>query len=119
MTDDELDLLLENWGRWCRFAKSIGMCESIERAWRTPQCWEEEDPYATAPVGEGGRVQALRVNRAWLSMPDLYKRVLRDWYAFRRNPRVTCRLLAIPFRAHGEYLAKARVMCRNLLLCAV
>lgn len=113
-SDDDLERLLDNWGRWCRDLPSRGHCESIESRYRSPQTWYEPGA-PQAPASPVDREAALAVNRAWGSVPQPWKGVLRDWYVYHANPAMTCRRLKIPRRAHDEYVHDARLMVRNLL----
>lgn len=113
-SDDELESLLENWARWSRELPERGHCSSLEHRYRSPQTWHDLGA-PQAPSQPVNREAALAVNRAWGAMPQPWKGVLRDWYVFGANPRMTCRRIKIPFSAHPDYLRDARMMCRNLL----
>lgn len=125
LTDDDLERALDNWGRWCREHKIIGECESIEHLYRSPQHWHEPPPPQAwkPPIS---RPAALTVNRAWLVVPQPYKRVVADWYVFHRNPSQTLPTLRIIRRSdkvgrerilelHAVYLDHGRTMVRNQL----
>lgn len=114
LSDDELERQLENWGRWCRELPSRGHCESIESRYRSPQHWHDLGA-PQAPPRPVDRDAALAVNRAWGAMPQPWKAIIRDWYVFRANPRMTCRRVKIPALGHEDYLHDARLMVRNLL----
>lgn len=114
MSDEDLDAALENWGRFCRVTKGIRECDSLEHRYRSPQEWYEVVP--RIPVVAADTELAILVNRAWLQMPYPYKAILCDWYVLRRDPRRTCGRMHLRFSAHGEYLCKARLMCRNLMI---
>lgn len=114
MTDAEQEWLLENWGRWDRVRRGIETCDSIEKKWKSPQEWGAPGA-PVIPAAPPDREAAMAVNRAWLAMPMPYKMVLSDWYVLRLAPRKTCWRLAISRLAHDEYLARARLMCKNLL----
>lgn len=110
---DQQELLYENWGRWCRQRKIFGECNSLEGNYRSPQHWEREE--VRIPVTLEDMQNALRVNRAWLAMPQPYKVVFKDWYALRCRPEITCRRCRLRIAMHDEYLVRARLICSNLL----
>ena len=114
LSEHELELALENWGRWCFEKAAQGHCMSIEHRWRSPQQWYDlgEPKAPSLPIDP---LLALAVNRAWRVMPHPYKAVLSEWYVLRRNPVRTCRALAIARSAHDEYIRIARIMCMNIL----
>lgn len=114
LSDDELERQLENWGKWSRELPERGHCMSIESRYRSPQHWFDLGA-PQAPPSPVDRDAALAVNRAWGAMPQPWKGVLRDWYVYAANPKMTCRRVKIPFRAHEDYLVDARLMVRNLL----
>lgn len=117
MTDEDFETRLENWARWCCANKVVGQCESLEHFYRSPQEWHLPPP-PVIPRGPIDRLDALEVLRAWRHVPQPYKTVLKDWYVLRRDPKRTCGRLYLAFSAHLEYLARARLMCRNLLRTA-
>jgi hypothetical protein len=114
VSDEELERLLENWGKWCRELYEQGHCASVESRYRSPQQWHDLGA-PQSPPRPVDRDAALAVNRAWGVMPQPWKSIVRDWYVRRANPRMTCRKAVIPFRAHESYLADGRMMMRNLL----
>lgn len=117
ISEPHLEYYLENWARWCKVKHGVATCDSIEHKWKSPQEWGAPGA-PEVPRGAIDLVKARQVNVAWLAMPEPYKQVLRDDYVFKRNPRVTCRRYGLAFSAYDEYVRRARLMCRNLMMQA-
>lgn len=72
---------LSEWGRWCRDHRGIGPrfpgCASIERQYRSPQCWESPKPTLPEPID----CAAMQVERAVRRLEQGERKVLRLRYA--------------------------------------
>lgn len=66
---------LENWRRAFKDHKHYRVTPSLEGKYRSPQCWEVREPSVQVD-----HLDALKVERAVIGMPELYKAILKYHY---------------------------------------
>jgi len=117
MSDDELELMFENWARWCKDKyHDDAKCKSIEKLYRSPQTWHP--PEARAP--EVNNISASNVEREVIylrlsenSSFNSYAAILRGHYVLRAKPEYTCRKAKIKVKEYWPVLKLARLVVRN------
>lgn len=98
MTEEWIDLAIENWARWGRVRRSTVRCQSIEHRYRSPQRthWPNDaPPYEIRVVSIPS---AITVEDAWKTLPFRPKMVLKWWYVLRLPVSQICR----QFRRKGH-----------------
>jgi hypothetical protein len=114
---DEFERRWANWVRWCN-SKGFyqGRTGSLEGAYRSPQCWNEELP-KPPPID---LLDAVVMNRAyvrlWTSSEKAAKTI--QYLVFRHpnmRPTGQAQLLGVHYMRLEQELQKAKRMMRNLL----
>lgn len=78
----ELEKRLINWGRCQRDRARWSHCASIEHRWRSPQCWDPQEPKP-----DNDLLDAILVEKAWVKlMNPRLKQLLRLLYVKRWQP---------------------------------
>lgn len=79
--NDYLHRRLINWSRWCRQHQRPGHCASIEHQYRSPQCWNEQEPRPEPIDIFDGQAMEWTVRK----LQPLYRDILRLRYVKRYN----------------------------------
>lgn len=102
---------LANWRRAFKDHRNYRVTPSLEGRYRSPQCWEAREPSIQVDM-----IDALKVERAIVGMPKLYKAILKYAYFQSFIPRqIFCRRERIRIDQYEYEEEKAVRMIDNKL----
>lgn len=102
---------LQNWRRAFKDHKKYRVTPSLEGRYRSPQCWEPREPSVLVDM-----IDALKVERAVIGLPDLYKAILKYQYFTPFIPlQIFCRKNRVRQDQYGTEENKAVRMIDNRL----
>jgi hypothetical protein len=105
---------LENWRNWARDHRKYRVTPSLEGRYRPPPSWHPPEPKIFVDI-----LDAIKVEKALVAMPQPYKQVLiyRYIYPF-LNFNAFCRKASIHQSKFNEYERRAICMLHNRLMRA-
>jgi hypothetical protein len=102
---------LQNWKRAFKDHRHYRVTPSLEGRYRSPQCWEAKEPSIAIDM-----IDALKVERAIVGMPDMYKAILKYHYFQSFIPlQIFCRKNRIRLDQYEHEEAKAIRIVDNRL----
>lgn len=103
---------LANWANWARGKAQYDHCRSIEHRYKTPQIWETTYPAISVDI-----LDALKVEKAIIRLPECSRVILVMHHLYRADPRITSRKAGLNWHRYDQHLDHAEKMLQNILGC--
>jgi hypothetical protein len=119
----DIELRLEEWGRWVVERRSPGQCGSLEKRFRRRS---REDDTPTGHVDWGlnpvrtppppmDPFRALEVERVMRHIPELHRKVLTLVYVFRFSRQIAVGRCGVPTKDGDDFFSDAQRMVVNAM----